>query len=410
MEQQSEKQSLKILRITASMDPKHGGPVQMIRSTSALHREMGHHTDVVSLDPPDSDYFKDQAFHPIPLGPGKYGWAYNSKLKPWLKEHLEEYDAVIIHGLWLYPSVAAADVLRQKQKRKHPVPTCFIFPHGMLDPWFQSWRRRPIKTLRNTLYWHLLEKRTIRAADAVLYTSQTEMRLGRQTFWGYQSANDIVVPYGCMSPPPETEAMQVAFREKCSEVVGNAYWLYLSRIHPKKGVDLLLKGYLDLLNNPSLNKVTIPHLVIAGPGMETGYGHQIAEIASQKLERIHFPGMLQGDAKWGAFYGSSGFFLLSHQENFGISVVEALGCGKRVYISDQVNIHEEISKEQAGVVEKDNEQGVANLLGLAVKDWEQSRAEQFSKVAHDCFKKHFDIANTARCLIALVDDNRVRKS
>jgi len=77
---------------------------------------------------------------------------------------------------------------------------------------------------------------------------------------------------------------------------------------------------------------------------------------------IHAVDMLQGDAKWGALYGCEAFVLPSHQENFGIAVVEALACGKLVLISDQVNIGREIVEDGAGLVEGDTEEGVEKLL------------------------------------------------
>lgn len=142
--------------------------------------------------------------------------------------------------------------------------------------------------------------------------------------------------------------------------------------------------------------------------MDTDFGRRISEMASRAPESIHFPGMLEDEAKWGAFYGSSGFFLPSHQENFGISVAEALGCGKRVYISNQVNIHEEIQKYDAGIVTNDDEAGVNLLFDYALKDLVGDRSEEYRKKTSDCFEQHFAIEKTAEKLIDLIRSGKTQ--
>ena len=72
--------------------------------------------------------------------------------------------------------------------------------------------------------------------------------------------------------------------------------------------------------------------------------------------------MLQGDAKWGAFYAAEVFALPSHQENFGIAVAEALACGTPVLISNKVNIWREIAEDGVGLVEEDDLAGTTRLL------------------------------------------------
>ena len=91
--------------------------------------------------------------------------------------------------------------------------------------------------------------------------------------------------------------------------------------------------------------------MIAGPGLDTAFGREMRQLAESLCPQpstltpqpaVFFPDMLTGDAKWGALYGCEAFVLPSHQENFGIAVVEALACGKPVLISNQVNIWREI--------------------------------------------------------------------
>ena len=136
---------------------------------------------------------------------------------------------------------------------------------------------------------------------------------------------------------------------------GRSYLLFLSRIHPKKGCDLLLQAFAKIA--PAHPKL---HLIMAGPDA-VGMRKHLQTIVDQAglTDRVHWPGMLKGDAKWGAFAVSEAFVLPSHQENFGIAVAEALACGRPVLISDQVNIAPEIEADGCGIVEPDTLEGTS---------------------------------------------------
>ena len=100
------------------------------------------------------------------------------------------------------------------------------------------------------------------------------------------------------------------------------------------------------------------HLVMAGPDQQQ-WSAELQQTAAKAgiAARIHWPGMITGDAKWGAFYGAEAFILPSHQENFGIAVAEAMACGTPVLLSDKVNIAEEIANDGAGFMEPDTPDG-----------------------------------------------------
>ncbi len=108
--------------------------------------------------------------------------------------------------------------------------------------------------------------------------------------------------------------------------------------------------------------------------------------------------MLLGDLKWGAFYGCEAFILPSHQENFGIAVVEALACGKPVLISDQVNIWHEIIQTKAGIVATDTFTGTLKLM----EEWEKLTHDEQKKMGDNgkkAFDKHFTTDKAAQNLL-----------
>ena len=112
------------------------------------------------------------------------------------------------------------------------------------------------------------------------------------------------------------------------------------------------------------------------------------------IDRISWPGMLQGDMKWGAFYASEAFVLSSHQENFGIAVAEAMGCGLPVLISDKVNIWREIEADGAGIVNPDTVDGTEKTL----RQWLSFNSEERQKMSEQA-KQSFDKRFTVEAMV-----------
>lgn len=268
-------------------------------------------------------------------------------------------------------------------------------PHGMLDPYFQKAKSRRLKAFRNWIFWKLIEHKVINGVDGVMFTCEQELLLARETFRPYKPKAEINIGYGIQLPPKFDDKYKSSFLRKCPGLTGKSYLLYLSRIHSKKGVDILIKAYLRIKAENGF----IPDLVIAGPGLNTTFGKSLQELA--KNQTIHFPGMLEGDAKWGAFYGCEAFILPSHQENFGIAVVEAMACGKPVLVSNQVNIWREIKKAQAGLVYGDTKEGVYSMLNYWIKESEDKKNEMGNN-ALDVFKQNYAVEKAAIKMIDCV--------
>ncbi|MEO9930355.1 glycosyltransferase [Rhodopirellula bahusiensis] len=397
---------MKILRVISSMDPSTGGPCQGIRNSAPELESLECANEIVCLDDPGSSYLTSEALTVHAIGQASGPWARHPALLPWLSENLIRFDAVIIHGLWQYSSYAVTKVMRQlRRETAHTtLPRVYVMPHGMLDPWFQNDPSRRLKAWRNWAYWKLMEHRTISDADGVLFTCQKELELARQPFRPYRPKHGINVGYGVAKPPARTESMDQSFREICPQLGDQTYLLFLSRIHPKKGVDLLINAYAELAEEMAAN-TKFPALVIAGP-TDSDYAKSMQQLAaSYQLLRsrdepqsgpgIIFPGMLQGDAKWGAFYGCEAFVLPSHQENFGIAVVEALACGRPVLISDQVNIFSDIESDSAAFAESDTPEGTEALLRTWLSTSEESRQTKSSQ-ALECYRKRYLPAAAAK--------------
>ncbi len=348
-----------------------------VRQFGLQLKKMGHILEVVSLDTPDAPFLKDFPLTVHALGPSTGHYKYNTKLKPWLQEHAGKYDAVIVNGLWQYHGFATWRALSDAS-----VPY-FVFTHGMLDPWFKH--TYPLKHLKKWLYWPWAEYRLLRDARAVLFTCEEERIQARKSFWLYK-VNEAVINYGTKTPPSNAIELRAVFAAKFPNLQGKRILLFLSRIQEKKGCDLTIAAFAKVAaQDPHL------HLMMAGPD-ESGWvaALQVQAAALGVADRISWPGMLSGDMKWGAFYSAEAFVLSSHQENFGIAVAEALGCGLPVLISDKVNIWREIVEDGAGIANPDTQEGTEATLNAWISKCAQER-EAMAEQASATFKARYTI-------------------
>jgi glycosyltransferase involved in cell wall biosynthesis len=397
---------MRILHVIQSMDPKSGGPSQGIRNLDKAMHDHNIIREVVCLDREDAPYLTNERFIVNTVGGGVGVWKYSAGLLPWLLNNITRFDIVIINGLWSYHSYATWKAIRKlKESNNTNIPRVLVMPHGMLDPYFQKAKERRLKAIRNWIYWKLIEGNVVNDADGLLFTCETELLLARKTFNPYNPKKEYNAGYGIEAAPAYNSQMKISFKKCCPGLNGSSYLLFLSRIHPKKGVDILIKAYAELYKRYSA--IEMPKLVIAGPGLDTSFGEKVQRQLSSLPEisrNIFFPGMLSGDAKWGAFYGCEAFILPSHQENFGIAVAEALSCRKPVLISNQINIWYEVFKGQGGLVEDDSIEGTKILLNKWINLKDDKRKEM-SNNAFNTFKTYFTTENIIKNYLSAFTDH-----
>jgi glycosyltransferase involved in cell wall biosynthesis len=378
---------MRILHIIGTLNPEAGGPTESVRVLLS-YGPIGYTGEVVTLDDPAAPYLADIGFPVHALGPTSTVYGFNSKLIPWLRANRHRFDGVVVNGLWQYCGYAAWRTLAGNTPY-------VVFTHGMLDPYFRY--AFPLKHFKKWLYWVPVEYWVLRNAYRVLFTSKAEKRLAEQSFFMHHW-NPYVVPYGASGPKGDPDVQREAFFDTCPEVRGKRYLIFLGRIHRKKGCDMLIDAFLKVAaEDPDL------HLVMAGPDQQ----HWSAELNEPVVEagltdRVHWPGMLTGDSKWGAFYGAEAFVLPSHQENFGIAVAEALACGIPVLLADKVNIAEEIADDEAGLMESDTPEGTVNLLRRWIAMSPDERLAM-SERAQECFRVRYDMRENAKAIIRLFE-------
>lgn len=307
---------------------------------------------------------------PAILFPSQFGasFKYSRPLAIWLDANARQFDLAHIHAVFNHTSVAAA-----RACRKARVPYV-IRPLGTLDPWSMKQ-----KSLRKRIFWSFEGKKMLSGAAAVHYTSQTEQS-GTETLLGVNHGK--VIPLG-IEPG------------KRGRNASDRYVLVLSRLHPKKGLEVLIDAFQD-------ERFADWKLVIAGDG-PTDYVSSLKRRASVS-NRIVFAGWLDGEQKEAMLSGASLLALTSYQENFGLCVMEALARSVPVLVSPHVNLADEVAAANAGWIAPVERSSLAATLADALSDdAELSRrgragkllSEKYSweRVASDLEKLYTEIAN-----------------
>lgn len=373
----------RILHLIHSMNPADGGPPEVVRQLALASRDNGTGMEILCQDYPESSFLKSLPcpVHAVYAGKSTYG--YSRELRRWLEANISRFDGLILHCIWQYVNVAGGLVARDRG-----VPY-LVFAHGALDPWFKQ--RYPLKHLKKHIYWPLCYL-VMKQAKAVIFTGAGERDLAGISFKPNRWTSRIV-PLGITAPEAQPERQTEAFFAQMPGMRGRRFLLYLGRIHEKKGCDLLIQAFIRVSQQyPDI------HLVMAGPdqvGMRAGL-QSMAEAAGIS-SRVHWPGLVLGDAKQGAYRAADAFILPSHQENFGMSIAESLACGTPVLISNQVEIWKDIEREGAGLVEADTLEGTEQLLQKWLGMNEAGRDEMAAR-AFRCFEKHYSIKTTLRAI------------
>jgi glycosyltransferase involved in cell wall biosynthesis len=377
-----------VLHIINSVNPAGGGPIEGVKQLGGTLNSQGHQVEIASLDSPAAPFLQHCPLPVYALGPTTLGYAFSPRLLPWLRENRRRYDAVIVNGIWQFHSFAAWRAL-------HNSSTPYVlFTHGMLDPWFK--RRYPLKHLKKWMYWPWAEYRVLRDAQAVLFTCEEERILARESFWLYR-CNEVVVNYGTAIPTGEPQDELNEFFGAYPALRGKKLALFMGRVHPKKGCDLLIEAFSEVLA-----RYPEWHLVIAGPD-QVGWQRKLQNSAEELgvKSRITWTGMISGAKKWGALRAAEVFVLPSHQENFGIAVAEALAVGTPALLSNKVNIWREIQEDGAGIVAEDSLSGTCEALRayLALPEEEKLAMRRH---ARQCFENRFEIKKAAATLHAVL--------
>jgi glycosyltransferase involved in cell wall biosynthesis len=349
---------MKVLHVIPSVAPWRGGPTAAIRAVARGLARQGLDTHVATTNdnqptlsdvplglPVDED---GVTYHYFPRQTHFY--ICSLPFSTWLWRRVTEYDLIHIHTVFSYCSNAAAWIAYRKT-----IPY-IIRPLGVLNRWGFENRRPVLKQMS----FALIEKRLLGRAAVVQYT--TEQERDEAAGLGFPH-RQVVIPNPVEMAHPGSE-VRGQFRAQYPELADRRIVLFLSRIDPKKGLDVLLPAFREVLRQDP--RVA---LVIAGEG-EPSLVERLHRMASELgiAASVFWPGFLSGTRRAAAFTDADIFVLPSYSENFGMAPVEAMGFGLPVVLTDQVGIHKEVSGARAGIVTPVSSEALASALLLVLRE------------------------------------------
>lgn len=278
-------------------------------------------------------------------------WRWSKGLARALPILVAKADIVHIHTVWQYPTWVASAICQSLRK------PYIIRPCGMLEEWSLSQ-----SSFKKKLYLLLGGKHRLRNATALHFTSNSERQKSMRL------SKDFVLPIGLSPSAYENLPPSTAFATRFPILKNRQIVLFLGRLHYKKQPDLAIKAFARACRDDS-----DACLVLAGPG-EPNYVSRLKDLAHELgiAEKVVFVGMLEGVVVREAYTAAALFVLPSLQENFGISVAEAMAAGCPVVISDEVALSSVVVNANAGLVCKLDADSVANAIASLISD-EDSR-------------------------------------
>ncbi len=375
---------MRLLHVINSLDPHQGGTVEVVRSFTGEQVRQGLQVDVVTLETPGQSWFERIKAPVIALGPSKLGsYGYNNKLMTWMREHRDNYDAVILHGIWDYACLGGWRGLRGGRT------PYFVYTHGMLSPWFERYK---LKHLKKTMYWKRWAYQIMRDAAGVIFTTHHEEVLARSSFHPYE-AKTIIAPLGTTRPDPSDIQYRDLFFNTYPQLRDKRLAVFIGRVHPTKGLDLLIAALGNLA-------ASYPDFMLFITGPELATERKALEAQARELgvaDRIVWAGVISEQLRAGARHSGGVFVLSSHTENFGLSIVESLAYGQPVVITDKVNIWREIYIHGAAIVGSDTVEETTAALKryLDLPPGEFARMQQN---AVRCFEECFHLPVVTRHL------------
>lgn len=357
---------LKVLHVIPSVSANHGGPSFAIR---ALARALRSAAVDVSIVTTDDDGPRGRLQVPIAepvFEENATWWYFRRDFVPykvslgavrWLQGHVRDYNVVHIHALFSFLSTMAARIAYAQQ-----VPY-IIRPLGVLNQWGLVNRRR----LPKRISLQLIELPMIRRAAALHFTSDAEAEEAKKIDRCVAARRKAVIPL-----PVEAQAPgdPLVFEQSFPSSRGREVVLFLSRVDPKKGLELAIKALATLKARRPASM-----LVVAGTG-EASYVAKLKDVcaALDLANDVLWTGHLDGAIKAGAFAKARVFVLPSHSENFGIAAAEAMAGGLPVVISAEVGLSSDVRVARAGTVAERTADAIALALEEILDHPEQASA------------------------------------
>jgi len=355
---------MKLLVIVPALGSVYGGPSKSVLELAQALGQQNICVDVVTtnangdtvVDVPLQQWIQKENYRvqyfPY-LGIGDY--KLSASITRWLFQNVQTYDLVQTNAIFSVPNLSAYLACRRAA-----VPYVVI-PRGMLEPWALSY-----KAWKKKIYYRLIEHPALQRASAIQMLATTE---AQQIQPLHLKAPLIISSNGIRRQDFEHAYDSTVFYQQFPTTKGKDIVLFLGRIDPKKGLDLLSTAWEQIVKDYSQ-----VHLVIAGPD-NTGFMPQVKQFFTEKgcLDAVTFTGILTGEMKYAALAAASYYVAPSYSEGFSMSVLEGMASGLPCIITTGCNFPQAAEAKAAHVVDIEAA-AIAQALSECLSDPESAIA------------------------------------
>jgi glycosyltransferase involved in cell wall biosynthesis len=382
---------MKILMVSPYTDLSLGGVSHIVPAMIQATASEDLKIDWISTSPEPQDW---REISPFSRGQTFSRWArhdliWSPSMVSWFRAHVADYDGVHFHTIFAPMISRLASI-----SFRAGVPY-WMTPYGMLDPWaiqHRGWKKR--------IYWKLFEESIFRRANAVQVLHEREAEAVRSIG---VTTRTVEVLNGIEPAKPLSDESVSAFWGRYPETAGKKRVLFLGRIHPKKGIDYLIRSLPDVFKEiPDLS------IVIAGPD-EGGTKESLEGLARELgvSDRMVWTGLLKGEEKQAALQGADCFVLPSHSEGFSQALLEAMISGVPTLYTKECYFDEAIETGGAWAIERNPSQIAATLVAVLMDLKDSKRKAQepkklvedrylWSSIGADLRGKYLSLAKTQR--------------
>ncbi|MGL4630233.1 MAG: glycosyltransferase [Leadbetterella sp.] len=339
---------MKILHIL-TYSWENGGSSKVVYDMALYQQRAGH--EVVILDLELSNHSPYKSINGVIVKAVKLGWL--NKLIPLFSNSVDQeirdssYDLIQLHGLWNY-TLLSAHLAGVHNK-------CFLTVHGCAHPYTFLGNE-----LKRGVFSALFQKNFLKKIHTIHVLHEDEKK-DMISYLGQDSGNFYVLPNGIDAELPykPSEAEGIEIQKQFDFLKSKQpYLLFLSRLHQKKGLDILMPAFLEVYRT-----FTEHRLVIAGPdfGMLNYINQFIQENSLQEV--VFYIGSVEKENKHVLISNAEAFVFPTHSEGFSMAVLEMLSAGIPVVSTTETGLSKEIVNYQAGLISDVNkEEFTKNLL------------------------------------------------
>jgi glycosyltransferase involved in cell wall biosynthesis len=345
---------MKVINIIENLDDTYGGPAKSVPYMCKYLGDIGVNTQIVSIKCVDNEKNTLVKKHNLTWSSFNYKgvrkFRYSSEMKIFLESLFIKNNDIILHtqNLWNYISYVSFRI-----HNKYDAPLV-VSIRGSLYKWSLKQSK-----LKKRIAWMLFQKKVLQNCSCIHVTEKKELEAVRSLKIKTPIA---IIPNGINLEEFNTSRTQQKAKCNLGLKYNKKYILFISRLHPKKGIEFLVNSWVSL--NDQYNEWD---LLIVGPEEDKSYVNSLkSNINKNELtDRVVFTGMLEGQQRLDAFAASSLFVLPSHTENFGVAIAEAMAA-KLPVITTHGTPWEEIDTYGAGWWVELCQENINQALGEAL--------------------------------------------